>query len=286
MRRFLQALAALALSVPLAGQAAASCRINLTVTINKWWNDTTPMTGRAYGRQGLRVGGRFVTTDHAPFVEIELQTQRRVGGWEHAVIHPRPGHSSEARGVQPEPRFRPGSDRPIYGHRITRLSSGDGRTLPSRIALVADLDGAGCIADRQFRILTRCGPSQTGELQHLLLHRRNYRALAQRRTDVSFGGSRVAPQAITHAINCPHVGPLRRAPPRGIDAIARGPDGRAHGPAPADPRRHRARDRGGRAAAAGCEVRRGDGAACGAVARPGALPAQAGGGGDPVRGRI
>lgn len=209
MKPFLVLSVSFVLMALVVSPAVASCRINLTVSINPWWNDTAALPDVWAGRPARLVNGTYYTTDYDPVVEIELETQRRLGQWEHAFIHPRPGYRVDARVVQPSYGVRPGSNQRIYSNRITSLNSTDRRTLPSQVALVADLDGAGCVADRQFRITTRCRLSPTGERAHRSLHGRNYRPLAQPRVDVLFGGNRVAPQAITRSITCPAVGPLR-----------------------------------------------------------------------------
>lgn len=183
--------------------AAASCRINLTIEVPRWWDDPTiPRT--ADGSWGSNAY-YAVTLD--PRLHIQLDTQRRIGGWEAAWLAHRPNQPVMTRIGQPTGARVVGSRTVTYSSRITTFTSLTSPmvSLPDRIHLVADLEGAGCVADRQFRITYHCSVDSRA---HSQLYGHGYNALSQPRTDVLFGGNRVAPRDITFRVNCPRVGPL------------------------------------------------------------------------------
>lgn len=191
MRRVLRTLAALALFVPLAGQAAASCDINLTLSVPRW-----------YPTSNFPVDIDNQVMPIEPGFSVELETQRRTGGWEPAILTLPPG-SRDIRLLSPENDNRtwryPGG-RLQYDSRYFRLRSGP-HTLPEIIFLRAALQGAGCVADRQFRIRYRCG---VRERMHVAAYGRPY--VHRWQTDVLFGGNRVAPRDLRHTIRCPAAG--------------------------------------------------------------------------------
>jgi hypothetical protein len=168
MNRILKALAPLATMAALAGPAAASCDINFTLNLPAWYpTGNFPLDG----------AGRVVQL--GPEVWVELETLRRTGDWE------------------------PAENRIIYSSRHFRLAGGP-HVMPEIIFLRAALQGAGCAADRQFRVRYRCHVREARG--HVLSYGRAYNNSTAFQTDVLFGGSRVAPRDINHTIRCPRAG--------------------------------------------------------------------------------
>lgn len=195
MNRILKALAPLATMAALAGPAAASCDINFTLNLPAWYpTGNFPLDG----------AGRVVQL--GPEVWVELETLRRTGDWEPAELS-LPARSSGVTLHTPlsdgRAGRRPGQNRIIYSSRHFRLAGGP-HVMPEIIFLRAALQGAGCAADRQFRVRYRCHVREARG--HVLSYGRAYNNSTAFQTDVLFGGSRVAPRDINHTIRCPRAG--------------------------------------------------------------------------------
>jgi len=186
MNRFLAACAA---ALALTGPAVASCTINFTVTVPDWYSPRNSPEARD------ACGVRNPNTCLLPRVEIQLETQRRLGSWQPALLwgsnQPRPNPGT----IHGTPGFLP-------------LIGAASRPGDSFIHFLrAELQGAGCVADRQFRVVYRCRVDEG-------LHRRFYsRFYAQNAagyreaTQVLFSGNRVSAQRdITFVANCPSIG--------------------------------------------------------------------------------
>lgn len=195
MSRVLKALAPLAAIASLTGPAAASCNITVTLNLPIW-----------YPTSNFAVDGAGRTIELRPEVWIELQTLRRTGDWEVAELS-LPARSTGVSLGTPhsDGRYRrqPGQNRVTYTSHYTRIFGGP-HTMPEIVVMRAALQGVGCAADRQFRIRYRCDVQNARG--HAVGYGRPYNLSTAFRTEVLFGGNRVAPRDITYTISCPRAG--------------------------------------------------------------------------------
>lgn len=178
MRRFL---AALSLAAATFGLPAAACDVGFTVQIPRDFLALQEARDRNRPMDSVPVS-----------VHLTLETQRRTGGWQPAELTVVMAPGWERHGRMGTPRRISYAGQVFNGYTFTPPS------LHEFMITRANLQGPGCVADRQFRIRYACAADRSA---HQRVHGRAWPERVQ--TVVLFGGNRVSPRDITHRLTCP-----------------------------------------------------------------------------------
>jgi len=165
-----------------AGSVSASCNIDFTVSLPRFYQG--PPIPASTGVRPENI---------IPTVGIVLQTQRRFGGWENAGLSLR---QANGQYVPLSYGLRWSNGQQLYLYPSVRHRG----PLLDVAFMRASLQGVGCAADRQFRVIYTCVVSGA----HTVAYGRVYQPTL--RTSVLFGGNRVSPRNIAFTANCPSVG--------------------------------------------------------------------------------